>query len=46
MSAVERLKDARVLLDAERLTATEVKIRADLDAGATLAQVLEKYGHV
>jgi len=36
----------QVLLDAEQLTATEVKIRADLDAGATLAQVLEKYGHV
>ncbi len=36
----------RVLAEAERLTATEVKIRAELDAGATLAQVLAKYGHV
>jgi regulator of RNase E activity RraA len=35
-----------VLAEAERLTATEVKIRADLDAGATLEQVLAKYGHV
>lgn len=35
-----------VLAEAERLTATEVKIRADLDAGATLEQVLVKYGHV
>jgi regulator of RNase E activity RraA len=35
-----------VLAAAERLTATEVKIRADLDAGATLEQVLAKYGHV
>lgn len=35
-----------VLAEAERLTATEVKIRAELDAGATLEQVLAKYGHV
>lgn len=35
-----------VLSEAERLTATEVQIRAELDAGATLEQVLEKYGHV
>lgn len=35
-----------VLSEAERLTATEVKIRAELDAGATLEQVLAKYGHV
>jgi 4-hydroxy-4-methyl-2-oxoglutarate aldolase len=35
-----------VLEKAEQLTATEQKIRAELDAGATLAQVLEKYGHV
>jgi hypothetical protein len=35
-----------VLAEAERLTATEVSIRAELDAGATLAQVLAKYGHV
>jgi regulator of RNase E activity RraA len=34
------------LAEAERLTATEVKIRAELDAGATLEQVLAKYGHV
>ncbi len=37
---------ASVLAEAERLTATEVKIRAELDAGATLAQMLAKYGHV
>jgi len=36
----------RVLTEAERLTATEVNIRAELDAGATLAQVLARYGHV
>jgi regulator of RNase E activity RraA len=36
----------KVLNEAERLTATEVKIRAELDAGATLEQVLAKYGHV
>ena len=36
----------KVLDEAERLTATEVSIRAELDAGATLAQVLAKYGHV
>lgn len=36
----------RVLAEAERLTATEVNIRAELDAGATLEQVLAKYGHV
>lgn len=36
----------QVLTEAERLTATEVKIRAELDAGATLQQVLAKYGHV
>ena len=36
----------KVLNEAERQTATEVKIRADLDAGATLEQVLAKYGHV
>lgn len=34
------------LTEAERLTATEVKIRAELDAGATLEDVLGKYGHV
>ena len=36
----------KALNEAERLTATEVKIRAELDAGATLEQVLAKYGHV
>lgn len=36
----------KVLNEAERLTATEVKIRAELDAGATLEQVLAKYGHI
>ena len=36
----------KVLNEAERLTATEEKIRAELDAGATLEQVLAKYGHV
>ena len=36
----------KVLLQAEALTRTEVSIRADLDAGASLADVLNKYGHV
>jgi 4-hydroxy-4-methyl-2-oxoglutarate aldolase len=36
----------KVLNEAERLTSTEVKIRAELAAGATLEQVLAKYGHV
>lgn len=36
----------RVLTEAERLTATEINIRAELEAGATLEQVLAKYGHV
>ena len=36
----------KVVNEAERLTATEVKIRAELGAGATLEQVLAKYGHV
>jgi 4-hydroxy-4-methyl-2-oxoglutarate aldolase len=35
-----------VLVAAERLTAIEVNIRKELDAGASLAAVLEKYGHV
>jgi 4-hydroxy-4-methyl-2-oxoglutarate aldolase len=35
-----------VLEQAEKLTGTEKKIRRDLDSGATLAQVLKKYGHV
>lgn len=37
---------ADVLTAAECLTATEIEIRRDLDAGASLAQVLKKYGHV
>ena len=36
----------RVLVAAERLTAKEIRIRRDLDAGASLADVLKKYGHV
>jgi len=36
----------RVLEQAERLTATEIDIRAELEAGAPLEQVLAKYGHV
>jgi 4-hydroxy-4-methyl-2-oxoglutarate aldolase len=36
----------QVLIQAEQLTATETQIRADLDAGATLAEVLAKFGHV
>jgi 4-hydroxy-4-methyl-2-oxoglutarate aldolase len=35
-----------VLVQAEKLTAKETLIRRELDAGATLAQVLKKYGHV
>lgn len=36
----------QVLRRAEDLTATEVKIRAELAAGATLSEVLDRYGHV
>ncbi len=36
----------KVLLEAERLTAREVRIRRDLDRGATLKEMLKKYGHV
>jgi 4-hydroxy-4-methyl-2-oxoglutarate aldolase len=36
----------KVLVEAEKLTATEAKIRRELDAGATLSGVLKKYGHV
>ncbi|MGE4369757.1 MAG: RraA family protein [Burkholderiaceae bacterium] len=36
----------KVLEEAERLTATEVQIRAELAKGLTLAQALQKYGHV
>lgn len=35
-----------VLVSAEKLTTIEKSIRRDLNAGATLAQVLKKYGHV
>jgi regulator of RNase E activity RraA len=36
----------KVLERAEALTATEVLIRAELDKGASLKEVLDKYGHV
>ena len=36
----------KVLLESERLTATEIQIRAELKKGLTLAQALEKFGHV
>jgi len=36
----------KVLLEAERLTKKEVRIRRELDCGATLEDVLAKYGHV
>jgi 4-hydroxy-4-methyl-2-oxoglutarate aldolase len=36
----------RVLVEAERLTAREVRIRRELDRGATLKEMLKKYGHV
>ncbi len=36
----------KVLVEAERLTETEIKVRRDLDAGAGLQEVLDKYGHV
>jgi 4-hydroxy-4-methyl-2-oxoglutarate aldolase len=36
----------KVLEEAEHLTATEVQIRAELAKGLTLAQALQKYGHV
>jgi regulator of RNase E activity RraA len=35
-----------VLVEAERLTAKEIRIRGDLDRGASLQDVLKKYGHV
>jgi regulator of RNase E activity RraA len=37
---------AKVLAEAERLTAREVRIRRELDRGATLKEMLKKYGHV
>jgi regulator of RNase E activity RraA len=36
----------KVLVEAERLTKKEVRIRRELDRGATLEDVLKKYGHV
>ena len=36
----------KVLIDAERLTKKEIRIRRELDRGASLEQVLAKYGHV
>jgi 4-hydroxy-4-methyl-2-oxoglutarate aldolase len=36
----------KVLVEAERLTKKEVRIRRELDRGASLADVLAKYGHV
>jgi 4-hydroxy-4-methyl-2-oxoglutarate aldolase len=36
----------KVLLEAERLTGKEVRIRRELDRGATLEDVLAKHGHV
>jgi len=35
-----------VLDEAEKLTRTEIAIRSELSAGLTLAEALEKYGHV
>jgi regulator of RNase E activity RraA len=37
---------AEVLVKAEALTEKESQIRADLEAGATLPDVLARYGHV
>jgi 4-hydroxy-4-methyl-2-oxoglutarate aldolase len=39
-------KVEQVLVEAERLTETEVLIRGDLSAGLPLADALKKYGHV
>ena len=36
----------KVLVEAERLTRREVRIRRELDRGASLAEVLARYGHV
>jgi 4-hydroxy-4-methyl-2-oxoglutarate aldolase len=36
----------KVLVEAERLTAEEIRIRRDLGRGASLENVLKKYGHV
>lgn len=37
---------AKVLAEAERLTKKETRIRRELDRGATLEDVLRRYGHV
>ena len=36
----------KVLAEAERLTAKEIRVRRDLRSGASLEDVLKKYGHV
>jgi regulator of RNase E activity RraA len=36
----------KVLVEAERLTRQEVRVRRDLDQGASLEDVLNRYGHV
>ncbi|PWC96660.1 aldolase [Azospirillum sp. TSO5] len=36
----------QVLAESEALTATEIRIREELSNGLTLAQALERYGHV
>jgi len=36
----------KVLVEAERLTAKEARIRRELERGATLKEMLKKYGHV
>lgn len=36
----------KALIEAERLTKREIRIRRELDRGAALEDVLEKYGHV
>jgi regulator of RNase E activity RraA len=36
----------KVLVESEALTATEIRIREELSNGLTLAQALERYGHV
>jgi regulator of RNase E activity RraA len=37
---------AKVLAEAEHLTKKEIRIRRELDRGASLEDVLDKYGHV
>jgi 4-hydroxy-4-methyl-2-oxoglutarate aldolase len=36
----------QVLIESERLTRTEIQVREELKQGLTLAQALEKFGHV